>query len=71
MSGIDALTPDAFGNSLLMRVSMRDVVIDSTANEPPPRRASMEAAVKSALDFLVIRGRLVREPENSQREEQL
>jgi hypothetical protein len=31
----------------------------------------MEAAVKSALDFLVIRGRVVREPENSQREEQL
>jgi hypothetical protein len=71
MSGIDARTPDAFGNSLLMRVSMRDVIIDSAVNEPPPRRASMEAAAISALDILVIRGRLVREPEKSRRGEQL
>ena len=71
MSGIDALMPDAFGNSLFMRVSIRDVMSDSAAKDPPPRRASMDAVAMNALDFLVIRGRLVREPENSLRGEQL
>ena len=71
MSGIDARTPDAFGNSLLMRVSMRDVMSDSAAKEPPPRRASMDAVAMSALDFLVICVRVVRESENSLRGEQL
>ncbi len=54
MSGIDALTPDAFGNSLLIRVSMRDVMSDSAAKDPPPRRASMNAVAMSDLDFLAM-----------------
>jgi hypothetical protein len=33
---------------------MRDVIIDSAAKEPPPRRASMDAVAMSALDFLAM-----------------
>jgi hypothetical protein len=71
MSEIDALMPVAFGSSLLIRDSIRDAMIDSAAKELPPRRTSVDAAAMSALDFLVICERVVREPEKSLRREQL
>jgi hypothetical protein len=71
MSEIDALTPVAFGSSLLMRDSICEAIIDSAAIDPPPKSASMDAVAMSALDFLVICERVVREPEKSPRREQL
>jgi len=71
MSGIDALAPDAFGNSLLMRVSMREVTSNSATKELPPRKTNIDKAAMNTLNFLVICEMVVRGSVNLLREEQL
>ena len=53
-SGIDALTPDAFGNSSLILDSIREVINVCAVNTPTPKNAKADAVAISAKCFLFI-----------------
>jgi hypothetical protein len=53
-SGIEALTPDAFGSSLLIRDSMREVMSVCAVSAPPPKRTNAEVIAIAIKCFLFI-----------------
>jgi len=53
-NGIDALTPDASGNSLLIRDSMREVMSVCVVSAPPPKRTNAEVIPIAIKYFLFI-----------------
>jgi hypothetical protein len=52
--GMEALTPDAFGSSLLIRDSMREVMSVCAVSAPPPNRTKAEVIAIAAKYFLFI-----------------